>query len=486
MKKMITSKLKFFFPPIDYFIHSKLRQEENFILIKSRLIVLFSLSIFVWGIIFAIFQYWSAAHLMPLIQTATSLAILIPIFVLRQTGSVVLSANLLIALAFLSLDILSTVTNGLHSTALLWTAGLPLTVTLLADKKSGFYWAIFSIFNFAMFYIFDVMGIRFEQYFSPSGISLDLFLSLGSFSLIIYFFAWLYASEYSEMVEHLEEANRKLEKAHRQLEEKNEELEKRNIALKKAEEEARRRSEEKSRFVTIVSHDLRSPLNSMLGYLEMWIEDCTDAIDTQTSIEIPELLKDLKKIHTGGKFMKELIENLLDLAHIESQNVDMNFSQFSIKEFVEEVFNLVEPLIKKKNNQFHYEIEDEQLQITADRQKLKRSLVNLLSNAAKFTENGEITLEISKKMQEGKQWIHLAVKDTGIGLTEDEIKNLFKPFSQANGSISEKYGGTGLGLEISRGLCTLMGGDIMVTSQKSKGSTFTIFLPLDVSPPTSS
>jgi CheY-like chemotaxis protein/anti-sigma regulatory factor (Ser/Thr protein kinase) len=190
-----------------------------------------------------------------------------------------------------------------------------------------------------------------------------------------------------------------------------------------------------------------------------------------------EMVPDLEKINAAGKHLLALINDILDLSKIEAGRMDLFLETFNLTEMLDEAVATVTPLIAKNENSLVTEFADDLGVVRLDLTKLRQALFNLLSNAAKFTENGTITLTASKEIRDSAEWLRLSVADTGIGIREDKLEAVFEEFSQADDSTTRDYGGTGLGLPISRRFCQMMGGDITVVSELGKGTTFTIELP---------
>jgi PAS domain S-box-containing protein len=227
----------------------------------------------------------------------------------------------------------------------------------------------------------------------------------------------------------------------------------------------------KSQFLANMSHELRTPLNAIIGYSEMSIEEMSD-------LGVPSLIPDIQKIHGAGQHLLGLINNILDLSKVEAGKVELFLETFEIPTLLTEVAATLRPLVAKNHNTLVIDCSDDIGSMQADITKLRQSLFNLLSNASKFTENGTITLAVSRSVD----WITFCVRDTGIGMTPEQQAKLFQSFTQADASTTRKYGGTGLGLVITQQFCQLMGGDVQVTSVAGTGTTFTIRLPDRVQP----
>jgi len=225
----------------------------------------------------------------------------------------------------------------------------------------------------------------------------------------------------------------------------------------------------KSEFLANVSHDLRTPLNAIIGFTRMVLR--------KTEGQIPDLQKDnLQKVLISGEHLLGLINSLLDLAKIEAGRMEVFSESFKLDEVIHMVASTVEPMLKDGRVRLVKEIAPDIPQLNTDRQKLKQIILNLLSNAAKFTEQGEIRISASRENGSFK----LAVADTGIGMEKEALDHVFEEFRQAEKSTASQYGGTGLGLAIVKRLANLLGGDIGVESEVGKGSKFTITLPISL------
>ncbi|UNU24725.1 sensor histidine kinase [Microcoleus vaginatus] len=245
----------------------------------------------------------------------------------------------------------------------------------------------------------------------------------------------------------------------------------------------------KSAFLANMSHELRTPLNAIINYSEMLQEDAQDSGSE-------DFLPDLEKIQTAGKHLLDMISDILDISKIEAGHVTLYLENFDVATMIEEVMTTAQPLVEKKGNALALKTKGELGTMYADQPKVRQILLNLLSNAAKFTEKGVITIgverikiEKSRSTKQNKnndfysgsnytsQVLMFRVSDTGIGMTDEQLEQIFKPFTQADASTTRKYGGTGLGLTISQRLCQILGGEISVESEDGKGSTFIVSLP---------
>ncbi len=263
-------------------------------------------------------------------------------------------------------------------------------------------------------------------------------------------------------------------------------------ALKRAKEAAVSANRAKSTFLANMSHELRTPLNAIIGYSEILAEEVED-------LGYSDLVPDLQRIQSAGRNLLTLINDILDISKIEAGRMDLYLETFSIPAVIESVVTTAQPLVTKNRNTLTWDFSPEITYMNADVTKVRQVLLNLLSNAAKFTTEGEIKITIREFDPEQilsldpveqpsgqRQFIQFQVRDTGIGMSLEQQKQLFQPFTQGDASTTRCYGGTGLGLTISQRFCQMMGGYIMVKSDLNQGSTFTVILPSQVQHPSSS
>lgn len=250
-----------------------------------------------------------------------------------------------------------------------------------------------------------------------------------------------------------------------------ENLNRMNDELKSLYQQIESASRHKSDFLASMSHELRTPLNAIIGYSEMLMEDAED-------LNQKSFIPDLQKIRTSGRHLLALINDILDLCKIEAGKIVLSPETFDILGLIREVVSTVKPLAEKNSNFLEINFDDNLGTMYADITRVRQMLFNLLSNACKFTEQGTITIEAARDVTEAAEWLSIRIRDTGIGITREQMERLFQPFSQADIQTSRKYGGTGLGLSITRQFCEMMGGEITAKSEFGRGTTFTVRLPL--------
>jgi signal transduction histidine kinase/DNA-binding response OmpR family regulator len=280
------------------------------------------------------------------------------------------------------------------------------------------------------------------------------------------------ARKAAEMI--AEEKTREIYDANIRLQQLNNHLEElvrqRTAEVAAARDEAIRASQAKSDFLASMSHELRTPLNAIIGYSEILLEESDDLVR-------PELRPDLKKIRGAGKHLLGLINDILDLSKIEAGKMDLFLESIDVAALLADVSATVQPLMAKNGNMFEVRCDLGLGVAHSDQTKVKQILLNLLSNAAKFTKQGRITLAARRLARGENDRLEFEVSDTGIGMTTEQMAKLYSAFSQADASTTRNYGGTGLGLAITKHFCVMLGGDVTVRSELGKGSTFVVTLP---------
>jgi PAS domain S-box-containing protein len=240
--------------------------------------------------------------------------------------------------------------------------------------------------------------------------------------------------------------------------------------LLKAQGDADAANRAKSNFLANMSHELRTPLNAILGYSEMLAEEADE--DGNDGY-----IADLNKIHTAGKHLLALINDVLDLSKIEAGKTELYLETFEVGQMVEDVIDTIRPLVEKQGNTFEVECPESVAGMHSDLTKIRQILLNLLSNANKFTEGGTVSLAVTREGGDDGDWLTFRVRDTGIGMTPAQLERVFEAFTQAEASTTRNYGGTGLGLAITRRFSHMLGGDVGAESWEGEGSLFTLRLP---------
>jgi signal transduction histidine kinase/CheY-like chemotaxis protein len=251
------------------------------------------------------------------------------------------------------------------------------------------------------------------------------------------------------------------------------ELRDREQSLREAREHAELANATKSKFLASMSHELRTPLNAIIGVTEMLLEDARD-------LKRDDEVEPLDRVLRAGRHLLALINDILDLSKIEAGKMELHLESFPVAPLIEDVAKTIGPVARKNGNQLVVNCRPDVGTMRADQTRVRQALLNLASNANKFTERGMVTIDVCRTSEGDRDWITIGVTDTGIGMTPEQMGRLFQEFVQADASTTRKYGGTGLGLAISQRFCQMMGGDVTVTSEVGKGSKFTIRLPAEV------
>jgi signal transduction histidine kinase len=312
-----------------------------------------------------------------------------------------------------------------------------------------------------------LVGMRFD----PLGGHL---LAQGLGVAVIFIYVTVFSWQSYRQAQRMVRAAKQIEAQTMDLQRNSVLLEERTHQLELARDAAEAANSSKSQFLANMSHELRTPLNAIIGYSDLLIEEAEE-LDAQ------DLVPDLEKIRSSGKHLLGLINDVLDLSKIEAGKMEMSLETFEVREVLTAVTAMVRPLVEKNGNVLEVAIDEDIGTMHADLTRVKQILLNLLGNASKFTSKGTVALTATREEKAHREWIVFTVRDTGIGMTQEQLSRLFRPFTQADPSTTRKYGGTGLGLSISQRLSRLMDGTISVVSEPGMGSIFTVRLPVEVS-----
>jgi len=336
----------------------------------------------------------------------------------------------------------------------------PFLPWLIVSLLLGFFYLSKSPSLVVALFIFNILGFcaAHSLWGFPELVSKEDLATVGWISILsaTIYMSWM-AIYYANMMSMSSEIERETE-SHRET----------ALRLREAKDMADVANRTKSIFLAKMSHELRTPLNAVIGFSEILLENAEFEGKGETR------KADLRRINSAGQHLLSLVTDVLDLSKIESNSIELKIEQFDLPETIRGIVANVEPMVSKNGNKLVVRCADDLGIVSTDATKLRQATLNLLSNAAKFTEGGTITLSAYRRRSPAGDWIEIQVQDTGIGIARSDLSNLFQNFGQANRTTSTKYGGTGLGLALSQRICGLMGGGITATSEIGRGSCFTI------------
>lgn len=411
---------------------------------QAELLVISSFLVGLWGL--PVTVAFALAGQLPgavLVCIGTACVLWTPWY-LRNTGNLLGAGNWLVAVYLFAVVLIAGFQGGMGTPILISLVPVPILALSLTNERYGGIWLLLTIGAFLGYGGLALMGIKLSSPLPAATHRLATLLFLVATTTISISITWYNRKLRRLLIAQVKETNGMLTEA-------------RDTALQA--------NQAKSEFLANMSHELRTPLNAILGYAELLKEEAPPQ-ETQT-------LQDLDKIKGAGQHLLLLINDLLDLSRIEAGKMEFHEEEIGLEPFVQSLLTLVEPLAQKQNNTLISHLTPQSAHFLTDPTKLKQVLFNLLSNACKFTTNGEIRLHIERV----EDWLVMEVSDTGIGMTQEQLSKVFGSFVQASQEITKTYGGAGLGLAISKKICEHMGGSLSAESEPGVGSTFQAKLP---------
>lgn len=451
---------------LEFWVHPSLREEGKIEAARRAMVMVsFLLLLLLLGVIFMIADAARGNWTHAAINMIAEVILFITLLMIRRARSLTLAANVLLASIFFAEAAIVIMDGGFGSYTLVGYICIPLMAVFLAGKRSGIAWTALSLCFISALFLF----------YSDQNIAISAQKSSNKYFIyFIYLIALILTSACIALLYERakDDAFRQLTVALEKLRESNQSLEESNKSLEEARFHAEGANHAKSEFLANMSHEMRTPLNAVIGYSDFLIEEAED-------LGYSDIVPDLKRIHVAGRHLLSLINDVLDLSKIEAGHMELHIEPFHITEVLSTVLDTVAPLAEKNSNTFSVEINvEKESRFQGDIVRIRQILLNLLSNAFKFTEEGEVFLNVKAETVEEEQFLVFTVRDTGIGMTSEQMTRLFQQFSQAESSISKRFGGTGLGLALVESFCELMGGKVTVESELGTGSTFQVRLPV--------
>jgi signal transduction histidine kinase/CheY-like chemotaxis protein len=429
----------------------------------AKLILTTVIALGSWGPPF-FFIFWFLGFKGPAVITGTTSAMLwLSPVLLRRSRSVWLVGNYIAGLFWFAITAIVWFAGGARSPVMITLIAVAMLAWLLTQSRWRVAWLALTSCSILGFLLIEKLGIS-----NPNTIPPDVVIYLQPVILLAVIAISLSVVWFFELLK--KDAMAVLAESNLAIKKNQKELVRLTHDLSTARDEAVRASRTKSSFLANMSHELRTPLNAIIGYSELLLEDAEDSGDEESA-------EDLGKIHSAGEHLLALISDILDLSKIEAGRIEIHPEEFTLSSFLSDVSVTVDPLAAKKNNAFELVFDESLGGMFSDQTRVRQILLNLLSNACKFTHEGTVSLTVEAFAYEERDWLRFAVKDTGIGMTPKQLDKIFDAFTQADHLTSRTYGGTGLGLAISRKLAQMLGGEIHAASEEGEGSTFTLEIP---------
>ena len=425
---------------------------------RSRVIAIVTVVMLAVGVPF-VPRFWMLG--VPQMSFGISVAMLVAVgnlLILRRHGNPMLSGNLAVGVLFSILVLSNTSSGGFYDPNMGWLYVVPLSAFMLCDARSGWLWTGVTLLACASFWGLDIAGFAIPDHVPPSSHAAQSLFHRSFTVVSIALMAVGFVAAQRSTERSLSLANQALAEEAR--------------IRRLAEERAEGASRAKSLFLAHMSHEIRTPMTAVLGFAEVLLEsgDLTDAP--------PDRIEALGAIMRNAKHLQSIIDGVLDLSRIEAGRIELEIRALSPTAAVENVKAVLMQRAIEQGLYLRVDYErDVPQSIQADSTRVTQILINLVGNAIKFTETGGVTIRVALDRRGTEQMLLVAVADTGIGISQEQLSRLFEPFAQADSSMSRRYGGTGLGLKISKDLASLMGGEIAVESEPGRGSTFTLRLP---------
>ena len=394
-----------------------------------------------------------------LVNLGTISASLSALGLLRRRGTRA-AGHTVATIAFIGMMWVVAISGSLTSPYWVLLVAMPILAAQMAGRAAGHVWTTVSLAAVVVLWILDRLGVEFPRLTDPAAHTTTAALYTAMAILAVHVLSYL-----AEIAK--DDAISRAEQVRAQLEQADQEVGEAQVLV----QQAVAASAAKSAFMATMSHELRTPLNAVIGYAEMLVEDA----DSRGL----DMRDDLDKIVGASQHLLKLIEDILDLSRVEAEKLDLRCERFAAQDLAREVVGVLAPLARKRGDALELSGPDEPIVVYLDRGRVRQVLINLVSNAIKFTAGGRITVDASAVEDAGRRWLVLVVEDEGIGIAATDLARIFDPFTQVDSSPRRRYEGSGLGLSLSRRLIQTMGGSLTVRSQPGRGSAFTLRLPAE-------